>query len=304
MRSFSRTYSPLILVLTASVVFACGQVAANGVELPGVLLAFDLNARDFNATLSPAAKQEVADSVVAVLGSNLSSYFCYVSWQTDSATAADTGSANVLTVAIVGEDRPGGMGQRVYIEFRTQLASNSALLQEARRPVLYESYAVQPTQDRDRFIADISDSLTALVGESEFRHTLEDQFLSRIPVAKDIRVEIPLRCVIVPLSWDALCIDEGSRFKAEWQYEIAGSEVPLGGNLLMESQSSYAGDILCRLLQFQCPPIDVDASPAWHDSIPVMLDRIIEGTLVIYLREYRRNPFPNERNGLSWRVDR
>jgi hypothetical protein len=304
MRNLKSLSCVALVVMAALVIGSERRVAANGVDLPGVMLTFNLQARDFRATLSDAAQGEVADSVLRDLQTDLSSHFCYVRWQRGGADSSDLDSVNAFTVSVVGEDRPGGMGQRVHLEFQTRLASRAALLVEARRPVLYESYDVQPTQDRYRFIADITDSLSALVADREFRHTLEDQFLSRIPIAKAIRVEAPMRCIVIPLPWDALRMDEGSRFEAVWQSAPPESGPPLPGDLLMESRSSYDGDIMCRLIRFFCPPVDVDASPAWDDSIPGILDRAIEGSLIVYLREYQRNPYANETDGVLRRVDR
>jgi hypothetical protein len=269
---------------------------------PQINLKFSLQARDFLANYPDSSIQELGRKIPEKLSDICSQWYPYATFTTIDSDQTTPGIGNQLTIIAFGEDYGHSVAQRILLRFEGTIGSNIVDFAELGRIRLFETWEPQPTQQPKVLLAAIGDSLDAYFRNMEFRRTIENLYFSRIPLTDTLRPIDDLRRMAIPQACSTLRVDIGSIFAVDWKSQ-EDSIHSLPSHMELELSDVENGELLCIVNSFKCGPVILNGPPYWSDSINISLKSIVNGSLRIYLKYFRRNPIQSNPNGLVIGID-
>jgi hypothetical protein len=279
------------VLLILAVCAGAGPAAA--ADLPKVSTAFRVQAADFVANLSPATRAELETAMAAELAARVRQHFAFVDW-----TASTPGAAE-LRLTMVGEPR--GLAARILLEFGATVGGQPLSLAAFPRPLVYEHWDSQPTNDAPALQARLTEVVRALFDLDDFRLRLQKEFLRAVPLTEHVPLEERLmvltadRRLVLPLSWDALRARSESVLLVRFLALPPSAAEEKDGEILLRPEApvrsgSLRGLSRCAVDRFTFPPLDPVGS--WDDRVAQLLSPAALRGLRVFMDEYVRDVNP------------
>lgn len=293
---------PVGLALLAALVQP-GRSAAQD-SPPLVRTAFVLQSLEFRDNYGDETSRMVEDSLAAELARQMRSHYPFLRWTPAGSPGADT-IARELRLAM--RSRAGGFAP--VIELMPATIVDSVALEDLDPPVipLYGSFDRQPTQEPQRLVADIADTLTAVFRNDGFRTEFHEHLLTHIPLVGEVEVLESDRQIVIPLRWEELSAGTKSVFRVTFvaapptSSRADGSmELQVQGRLLAEGREAPA--IRCTIILFQFPPHAAEEPGVWFPELPTILQHVEDGSLKVFMSEYHFDPRAGAEGGLVTRL--
>lgn len=184
-----------------------------------------------------------------------------------------------------------GKGTRIQLNHYARIGDGDefALKQFNQDTQLYSEISFVPTQDHRQFTTDLSGKLKEQLTDA-FTTLIEDSFLKRIPLTRDIVFDTEKEFVIVPIRRSDIRATKdtilGIEFKSEEEFD--GQMTIRAASLIPSGDRS--GFIMGHITAFSLPRVELTADlPAWWDnSLPDIFENALEKT--VYMVDYYLDP--------------
>jgi hypothetical protein len=280
--------------------FLCLGSALSSAEpnfCPQIAFDFELRAKDYLYNYSDSTVMRIRQEVARDLDSLCLFWFPFLEGNSEEGDSAK----DSLIVVMTGRDEGAGMPyQKISLAFEGEIRELRSSLYELGDIQLYKPYESQPTQDSRELRRRINESLSEKFGESLFRQALMDYFLSNIPLADTLRPIPDNRQIAIPVACPHLNVAEESEFGANCNtlFGVSGGTTPMKADMRLILRYKADGELICDINSFHCGPIKLEGSPYWDDSIMTVFDRLVEGTLTVFLSRYNRDLFENSNDNI------
>lgn len=229
--------------------------AAHAADPPAVDIHFVIEAKQFVDGLQKN-RRSVETAITQQLVEECSSQksFPFLKW-----AAGDSSAANHLEVALV--ERPAGGDYESYLEFRG--ATKEGKMPPALQQVVYRWFQPKNADSPLTVKNHLRDLVRKLFAKEQFRDSLLHYFVSRVPLAQNVNIDVQGRAVVVPFPGATLQADEKrSEFAVSW----LGKTDNRPGAMTLNELHDYADrGVLCAVKEF-----DFAGAPrsGWSERIP------------------------------------
>jgi hypothetical protein len=304
MKCLTRNKCPGVvwIILGCSFLLCQYQTVQAQRAVPEMRVRFEIHesARDYRLNYNSTQRAQICETVGDTLVSLCQDKFGFLPWSSESFPVDSAWPDLALVLLMVGQDRYEGLGQRITLRLYGILDSSGFWIPNAAPVELYEASELQPTSNQEyMLIDDIKNGLTMWFEKTENLEALQTGFLSAVPLTDSLIADTLMRRLVVPLPWDSLGMKEKSVFRVDFKSDYLETSVPTDGWILLQSETRWEErDIRCMVTEFVFPRIEFQPNAVWHDSLTMVLDGTVKGTLRVYMKIFIPDPQANAVGGL------
>ncbi len=283
-----RLISQLGVLAVAALASTLAFPAAAQPDVQAIVVRIEIEAPSFGS-FSASSRESIESGLAAALAEHGSSHFPFVAW---SAAPVSSGSEELpeLRGRIVQDDGSRPL-PRISLRFEGVLAGSPLPLPAVAELVLYsEQQPIRPTHDPQRLEQDVERALQVRFGDEDFRKAIHGDFLSHVPLARELDVAPEKHRVLLPIHWQRSRIGFDSRLRVKFEAPGQGGGRQPGTMKLGKVERSLApplaGGLEAAVLEFSFAPVEPPEG-RWDDAIPgIMSGSRVEG---VYMESYSKN---------------